>query len=277
MLTRESFDPTLHAFLVYYLGFCLRYGVTAGAAFWILHVAFRDFWAAYRIQREFPPVRQIGFEIRWSLVNTAVSGFSTMLMYVCIHNGWSSMYFDATARGWLYFGLSILLCIVGYDTWIYWQHRWLHTPWLFRHVHSLHHRVANPTVFAAFAQHPGETLMGNVYFALFVLFVPIHPWAMAVAGAYMFFIGVLAHSGYEFYPSGFTRHPILGWINTSTHHNMHHRHVGCNYGNWFNCWDTLMGTNHPEYHDTFDATRQRVAAQARSPFSWLTGERSGAR
>ena len=157
------------------------------------------------------------------MINAATTGCSTMLIYKMVYDGRSSMYFDIGEYGWAYLGLSAFLCLAGYDTWIYWQHRWLHTPWLYRHVHSVHHRVSDPTPFAAFAHHPVETLMGNVFFFLFIVYVPIHPLGLAAAGGAMFLIGLNGHSGYEFYPSGFTRHPLFQWINTSTHHNMHHR------------------------------------------------------
>ena len=257
MNSSQLFEPSLHAFVSYFIQFCLRYFVVAGVIYWGFHVAFKQKWLAYRIQQTFPPFEQIGYEVRWSMLNTACSGVSTLLIYQLVHDHRTSMYFGMADYGWGYFGLSILLCIAGYDTWIYWQHRWLHTRWLFKHVHSIHHHVSNPTAFAAFAQHPVETFMGNVYFILFVVFVPIHPLALAAAGAYMFVIGIMAHAGYEFYPRGFTRHRLFGWLNTSTHHNMHHRFVGCNYGNWFNFWDYFMGTNHPSYHDTFDGVRRR--------------------
>lgn len=254
------FDPSLRGYLGYCIGFFIRYFAATGLLYWVFNLAFKNRWLRYRIQEAFPPHSQVAYEVRWSIINTSCSGLATIFIYYLINDGQTSMYFDLSAYSWSYFALSVFLCIAGYDTWIYWQHRWLHTPFLFKHVHSVHHRVSNPTAFAAFAQHPVETFMGNIYFILFLIFVPMHPFALALAGAYMFGIGILAHHGYEFYPSGFTRHRLLGWINTSTHHNMHHRHVGCNYGNWFNYWDTLMGTNHPAYHDTFDAIKARVAA-----------------
>jgi lathosterol oxidase len=262
MDAKQFFEPTFGAFALNFVQFCLRYFVVAGGIYWFFHVTFRQKWLPYRIQQAFPPSDQVGYEVRWSMMNTACSGLSTILIYKLVRDGSTHLYVGMADHGWSYFGVSILLCIVGYDTWIYWQHRWLHTRWLFRHVHSVHHHVANPTAFAAFAQHPIETLMGNLYFVLFVVFVPMHPIAFGLAGLYMFIIGINAHAGYEFYPRGFTRHRVFGWINTSTHHNMHHRYVGCNYGNWFNLWDTLMGTNHPAYHDTFEAvSRRRAVAQ----------------
>jgi sterol desaturase/sphingolipid hydroxylase (fatty acid hydroxylase superfamily) len=254
------FEPSLGAYLGYLGAFAVRYFAIAGGLYALLYVALRQPSLAYRIQRRFPSWRDVAYEIRWSLLSAATTGLSTLLMYGLIRGGRSGVYLDAGEHGWAYLGGSVLLCVAGYDTWIYWQHRLLHTPWLFRHVHAAHHRVDNPTPFAAFSQHPIETLMGNAYFLLFVVLVPMHPLAIAASGGCMFFVSLIAHSGYEFYPRGFTRHPLFQWINTSTHHNMHHSHVGCHYGTWLNLWDRLMGTNHPAYHDTFDAVTTRAAA-----------------
>lgn len=271
----ELFVPSFAAFLSYFVGFCVRYFVLAGACWWLFQVAFRRRWLPYRIQSMFPAAGSIGFEIRWSMVNTLCSGMSTVFTYHLIHTGRARMYFDAAEYGWAYFGLSVPLFVLGYDTWTYWQHRLLHTPWLFRHVHSLHHRITNPTAFAGFAHHPVETFMGNAFFVLFVAFVPIHPVAFGLAGMYLFLGAFVGHLGYELYPRGFTRHPVGGWFVTSTHHNMHHTLVGCNYSDWFTFWDYAMGSIHPTYHDTFEAVKLRVAA-ARARPQGLPGSRQRA-
>jgi sterol desaturase/sphingolipid hydroxylase (fatty acid hydroxylase superfamily) len=42
---------------------------------------------------------------------------------------------------------------------------------------------------------------------------------------------------------------------------MHHRLVKCNYGLYFNIWDRLMGTNHPDYEKSFnEVVKKRGAA-----------------
>jgi sterol desaturase/sphingolipid hydroxylase (fatty acid hydroxylase superfamily) len=47
---------------------------------------------------------------------------------------------------------------------------------------------------------------------------------------------------------------------------MHHSHPTGNYGLYFNWWDQLMGTNHPEYHRYFDGIKQwQVTASAPRP------------
>ncbi len=259
MAANGMFEPTLGAYLGYLGGFCLRYFAVAGGMYLLLYIALRRRSLAYRIQHAFPSWTLVAYEIRWSLFSAAATGASTLLLYWLIRAGHSSVYTEVGGYGWPYLVVSVLVCVAGYDTWIYWQHRLLHTPWLFRHIHSAHHHVDNPTPFAAFSQHPVETLMGNAYFLLFVVLVPMHPLAIAASGGWMYVVSLIAHSGYEFYPRGFTRHPVFQWINTSTHHNMHHSQVGCNYGTWLNVWDRVMGTNHPAYHATFDAVAARTA------------------
>lgn len=69
---------------------------------------------------------------------------------------------------------------------------------------------------------------------------------------------VMGHLGFELFPKYFTRHWFGQWLNSSTHHNMHHRYVNCNYGLYLNLWDRLMKTNHDKYHDTFDEVKARV-------------------
>ena len=44
------------------------------------------------------------------------------------------------------------------------------------------------------------------------------------------------------------------FLNTPTHHAMHHEKVGANFGLYFNYWDRWFGTNHPEYERRFAAT-----------------------
>jgi lathosterol oxidase len=249
----NAYEPSFHAFASYYLGFCLRYFGLAGGIYWVLHVRLRDRSLRYRIQETFPALPEVRHEILWSLANTACTGISTVLTYALIHAGRTRMYFDVAEHGYAWLVLSAMLCVLGYDTWNYWQHRMLHTDFWFRHVHWVHHRVGNPTAFATFAAHPVETFMGNAFFLLFVVYVPIHPLALAAAGAYLFAYGTLCHVGYEFFPRWFARHPLFRWFNNATYHNIHHSSVGSNFAGWFVHWDRLLGTGDPGYLAAFDA------------------------
>ncbi len=260
MNSSQLFEPTLGAYFGYCIGFWLRYFAIAGFLYWFFHVAFSHRWLRYRIQPHFPPGAQVAHEIFWSISNTFCTGLSTLLLYRLVRDGRTSMYFDAGAHGWGYFVLSIAAGIIAYDSWFYWQHRLLHTQWLFAKVHAVHHRATNPTAFGAFAHHPLETFMGNAFFLVLAVVLPMHPLAFGAVGVYLFAAAIISHLGYEFYPRGFTRHRLGRWWDTSTHHNMHHRHASCNYSILFNYWDLWMGTNHGAYHQTFDIIKARLGA-----------------
>jgi sterol desaturase/sphingolipid hydroxylase (fatty acid hydroxylase superfamily) len=91
-----------------------------------------------------------------------------------------------------------------------------------------------------------------------VFVVPLHPIALLTMGLFQITLNVIGHLGFEIFPKGFTTGRLTKWANTSTHHNMHHSKVNCNYGLYFNIWDRLLGTNHKDYEKTFDEVKART-------------------
>jgi sterol desaturase/sphingolipid hydroxylase (fatty acid hydroxylase superfamily) len=69
---------------------------------------------------------------------------------------------------------------------------------------------------------------------------------------------VFGHCGYEILPSWFLRTRAGAFLNTPTHHAMHHEKVGGNYGLYFNVWDRLLGTNHPDYQRRFEEVTTKL-------------------
>ncbi len=259
------FSGYVGVYLWYVLGSALRYFTVAGLFYGVFYVWFRHVWRGRRIQPGLPGRADVSHEIRWSLSSMACSGVAGVVLYDLIRAGWTRTYFDVAMHGWAYFALTVVLGIVGYDTWFYWQHRLLHTRWWFRRAHAVHHRSANPTPFANFAHHPIEITFGNVYFILFVVLVPTHPMALALVSMFVFGWGMIAHLSYELYPRAFGRGRAFGWINSATHHNMHHSHVRCNYGMFFNTWDRVMGTNHADYRAAFQAATRGDTVDTSTP------------
>src|SRR5512134_721065 len=96
------FEPTVGAYALYLVNFCVRYFVIAGILGWVL----REKWLPYRIQERFPSLSEVAYEIRWSMLNAACTGLTTILLYWLIREGGTMMYFAIEERGWVYFGLS---------------------------------------------------------------------------------------------------------------------------------------------------------------------------
>jgi sterol desaturase/sphingolipid hydroxylase (fatty acid hydroxylase superfamily) len=45
--------------------------------------------------------------------------------------------------------------------------------------------------------------------------------------------------------------PLLDFLTTTTHHDLHHGQAGYNYAAWFTWWDRWMGTEHPQYLERY--------------------------
>jgi len=171
--------------------------------------------------------------------------------------GYTKIYTDFSAYGWAYFIFTTVLFIFVHDAYFYFTHRAMHHPKVFKYVHKVHHMSNNPTPWAAFSFHPLEAIVEFGIIPIMVFLVPLHPAAILIFAVYMVTLNVMGHLGFEIFPRGFTQHKLLGWHNTSTHHNMHHKYVNCNYSLYFNIWDRLMNTNHAKYHTVFDEVTNR--------------------
>ncbi len=239
-------------FVAGYLIQFLQYTFTAGLAFLIFYALMKRFFSGRKIQAVFPRSADVRREIVYSLQSLAVFAAVGVLSSVLERLHWAQIYYHIHLYGWGYFFFSIVALIVLHDTWFYWTHRALHWRPLFRLAHRVHHQSHNPTPWAAFAFHPIEALIEALIYPAAILVLPIHPLAALAWLLYMTVMNVGGHLGFELCPPGFARHRLFRWHNTSVHHNMHHSHIHCNYGLYFNIWDRLMGTNHAKYEEYFD-------------------------
>jgi len=57
---------------------------------------------------------------------------------------------------WWQFALQIMTFFIVEDYLNYWIHRWLHTPWAYKHIHYLHHEYDTPMSASASFAHPLE-------------------------------------------------------------------------------------------------------------------------
>jgi Delta7-sterol 5-desaturase len=142
--------------------------------------------------------------------------------------------------------------IVLHDTYFYWTHRLMHHPRLYRLFHRTHHLSTSPTPWSAYTFSPWEALVQAGIGPLIVLTIPTHPVAFGLFMLWQISFNVFGHCGYEIFPHWFLRSRCGKILNSVTHHGMHHETFRANFGLYFNVWDRLMGTNHPEYERRFE-------------------------
>ena len=252
----------------------IRYFLFAGIPYLIFYRARTKKWINHKIQQRFPAAKIIRTEIRYSLLTFAIFGVMGILTIMLQQAGLTRSYQSIDEYSRIWFPVSIVLMIIFHDAYFYWTHRLMHHTKLFPIFHKIHHLSHNPTPWASFSFHPLEAIVEAAVLPLMVVLFPIHPWALLIFVFFMAAFNVLGHLGFELFPTGFTKHPILGLINTSTHHNMHHKYFHANYGLYFNFWDRIMNTNHQAYHRKFETVcRERGHKPGNTPLQ-VPGENS---
>lgn len=228
-----------------------RYAIFASILFAIFYWIRHKNWQARRIQKRPNKLSQYRTEIFYSLITAGIFGLFAIGVALARKAGYTLIYTDIAEYGWAYFIFSIVLVMFLHDTYFYWTHRLMHHPALYNWVHRVHHLSHNPSPWAAMSFHPIEALLEAGIIAV-VFFIPLHSLALFIFFTLSLMVNMLGHLGYEVYPKNFARHWFGKWQNNATHHNMHHQLVRCNYGLYFNFWDSIMRTNHPTYLDRYD-------------------------
>jgi sterol desaturase/sphingolipid hydroxylase (fatty acid hydroxylase superfamily) len=128
-------------------------------------------------------------------------------------------------------------------------HRLIHWPPLYRTVHALHHKNANPGPWSGLAMHPVEHVL---YFSgvLIHWIIPSHPIHVIFHLQHLAFAPSQGHSGFE-------RVIIKGNAAVRTgdyFHYLHHKFFECNYGNDLMPIDDWFGT----FHDGSDEAEARM-------------------
>ena len=252
-----QFDTGVIGWLYTIFNLGVRYLIFSGAAFLLFYVIKKKDWLYLKIQQKWPSAKNISTEIKYSLLSIAIFALLKTFLIWAYLQGWTQMTTDFSEIGWGPFIIGTIGLIFLHDTWFYWTHRLMHHPKIFKRVHKIHHLSHNPTPWAAFSFHPIEAVIEFGFLPLAVFLFPVHIYTILIVGLYQITFNVIGHLGYELFPKGFTKGRISKWLNTSTHHNMHHKLYQCNYGLYFNIWDRIMGTNHKKYDETFDGIKAR--------------------
>lgn len=228
------------------------YALLAGAAWLAFWVVFRRALKHRRVSRREPSSGQIGREVLRSLRSMAVFALVTALAVFAALAGWTRLYGRVSDYGWWWLVLSFWVMVLMHDAYFYWTHRLMHShPRLFRVFHRTHHLSASPTPWAAYSFSVGEAFVQAGIGPLIVFTIPTHPLAFGAFMLWQVAFNVLGHCGHEIFPRWFMRSWAGRVLNSVTHHALHHERFGANFGLYFNVWDRLMGTNHPDHHARF--------------------------
>ena len=180
-------------------------------------------------------------------------------------NGWGPWTTFGDSPVWLI--LFALVIPLIHEVHFFCIHRLIHTPWLYKRVHSVHHNSINPSPWSSLSMHPVEHLL---YWsdALIHLILPSHPllllYHLQVTGTG----AVIGHVGFDRIETG-------GESATQTHayaHYLHHKYFEVNYADGTLPLDKWLGTWHdgtPEgdrlMKERFRAKKARAKARSEQP------------
>ena len=241
-----------------------RYVVFALLAWLLLHVLLRK-RLAHRLVGDWPRRPDLLREISYSIATVGVFAAIASLVLALVVSGHAEIYMDPRKYGLAWLVLSLPLLVIWHDTYFYWTHCLLHTRWLLRRVHFVHHRSRHPSPFAAYAFHPVEALLNGLVMLLALLLVPLNGYVLVTFGILEMMRAAYSHATVETMPRGFARHWFWGRFVTTTHHHLHHEAVRGNYALWFTWWDRWCATERADYLERYDratSASPRPAADA---------------
>lgn len=244
----------LTSFLSAYVGQIFGYFAVVGLVFLVTRR-----WAASWFSRRRIRTRgrrldnaQLVHEVRHSLVVLAIGTAQFLVLGALQASGLVSLSEDLGPWG-LPGAVAIFVGLIVFnDLWFYSVHRLLHTRWLFKRVHSVHHRSVEVNPFSSYSFHAVEALLITGWVVPVALVLPIPLPVIMVAQVVGLSNNVMAHLGHELLPRWWTRTPVLRWTNTATFHALHHERFTGNYGLFTRVWDRLLGTELDGYELSFD-------------------------
>jgi sterol desaturase/sphingolipid hydroxylase (fatty acid hydroxylase superfamily) len=181
---------------------------------------------------------QIRSEILNSLVSIAIFAGYGMLTVLAERRGVVDINWDPG-------GLTVLFNLALLTLWnevhFYACHRTLHTRWLYRKVHAVHHRSVVPTPFTTFSFHWVEATMLSSVMILLLLVWPLDIYTVMLFPGVSLFINSIGHMNYAVFPD--KDHGEL--LAACQLHTAHHTRWSGNYAFYLPWLDRWLGTRLP--------------------------------
>lgn len=184
---------------------------------------------------------QVWLEIKQTNKSLPVMAIITLPIFLAEVRGYGKLY-DTTSDGpglW-YDILQLPMFVIFTDFCIYWIHRGLHHPLVYKNVHKPHHKWIMPTPYASHAFHPLDGFAQGLPYHIFPFFFPLQKVTYVVLFVFVNFWTILIHDGEYVYNSKV--------INGAACHTLHHLYFNYNYGQYTTLWDRL-GNSYRQPHE----------------------------
>jgi ferredoxin-NADP reductase/sterol desaturase/sphingolipid hydroxylase (fatty acid hydroxylase superfamily) len=237
--------------LLWYAGFAFPF-------FFLFWIVGKKYFKKIRIQEtERASLHHFKHDLGFSASTFLIFAIMDVCFLYLESKGYTRIYFDINEYGYLWLGLSFFIVLFIDDMFFYWSHRAMHTPSLYKFFHKVHHESTDPSPLTAFAFHPSEAVVEYIVAFVLPFLLPLNFGLIIAWQIFSMLNNVLGHLGYEIYPKGWVKFPILKFKTASTHHNMHHQLFNGNYALYFTWWDKWMGTEFKDYETRHEQIFER--------------------
>lgn len=209
-----------------------------GAVHWWFHGRLRERESEWKHQPgRFQSRRDMLAKLPLVLLNGLIIQLATGLGIWAMCEGHTRAFWGLEEHGTFYAVLSTLAMFLWYHVALYYVHRAMHHPQLFRRFHHIHHEHKAPMFLDALYEHPVEALWGAFVLTAPLYLFPIYAWSyflfIAVVGVHE----ILDHAGINL------NVPLLS---KSSAHDEHHRRSSCYYGQLLPFLDRIHGCELPD-------------------------------
>ncbi|EXJ62716.1 hypothetical protein A1O7_03154 [Cladophialophora yegresii CBS 114405] len=178
---------------------------------------------------------QVRMEIAQANRSMPLMSLLTALCMLLEVRGYSKLYDLSSEAPFAWYNvLQFPFFVLFTDLCIYWIHRGLHHPLIYKTLHKPHHKWIVPTPFASHAFHPLDGFAQSTPYHIFPFLFPLQKFAYIALFAFINVWTIFIHDG-EYYANS----PI---INGAACHTMHHLYFNYNYGQFTTLWDRLGGS-----------------------------------
>ncbi|XP_077985753.1 lathosterol oxidase-like [Glandiceps talaboti] len=182
---------------------------------------------------------QVRREIIYTCKSVPWMSLPTCVLFLFEVRGHSKLYCDISQSQLGYF--SIIVDVFSFlfftDMLIYWIHRWLHHPLIYKYIHKDHHKWKITTPFASHAFHPADGFLQSAPYHIYPFLFPLHKYVYLALFVFVNIWTVSIHDGDYRVPKS-----LKPFINGSAHHTDHHLFFNYNYGQFFTLWDRIGGS-----------------------------------
>nr|XP_002131054.1 lathosterol oxidase-like [Ciona intestinalis] len=253
MSSLDKYLSQYHLQFVYFhiaVAFAVSYSifiVVGGFLQWYFYIKRRDQPETWKCQpKRFLTAKNERHEILLGAFCLFWGSILSGLLVTYISNGGKGckVYYDVTDYGWFYFVTTTIFNFMYQDAISYYYHRMLHYPFFYRNFHKWHHRYHSPTAFSAVAMHPVESIVFQLLLNVQVFIVPMHYVTVAGCQLYLYYFGLIDHSGIDM-------DSMWPWQPPVRFHDDHHKYFHVNFG-----FNTML---FDRYHDTIRHVNRKYA------------------